>query len=402
LIDRPAYLRRLEGLRDAPVVKVLTGLRRSGKSGLLALAARDLRDQGVGEDRLVYLDFDDLANAPLASAAALDAHIRAVTPPEGRFYVLLDEVQEVDQWERVVNSLQASGRAGVTITGSNARVLSGELGTYLTGRYVALDVNTLTFAEYLDFAGAAPDAGLADHFDRFVRLGGFPGSHVYPFSDADVRLQVSDIYRSILVRDVLTRHRIRDADMFERVAAFVLDNVGNPFSARRVADFMKSQQRGVNHQTVLAYVAALEEAFLVHRLRRVDVRGRRLLATDEKLYAGDHGLVNAVFGYQPSRLPGLLENIVQAELRGRGYEVFVGKQGDAEIDFVGERAGERVYLQVAVTALDATTRRREFAPLLAVRDSYPKYVVTLDRLAGGNEDGVRHVWLPEFLLDPAW
>ncbi|WP_420097860.1 ATP-binding protein [Brevibacterium sediminis] len=401
IVDRPKYLEKLESFIDAPVVKVLTGLRRSGKSRLLDLVVERLIARGIDPERIVHLNFDSLEHASLASAQALNAHLKDVLPSEGRTYVLLDEIQEVTEWERLVNSLLAEGRTDFYITGSNSRLLSGELATYIAGRYVTIEVWPLSFREYLSFreAFAADDtAGTDAEFTRYLRLGGFPGVHMLPLDEIDARSMIMDIYRSTLVRDVLARNRIRDADMFERVAAFAIDNVGNPFSARRVADFMKSQRRSIGHETVLNYLTALSEAFVIARVPRFDLHGRAILATDEKHFVGDHGIVNALFGYSDQRLPGVLENIVWMELRRRGYEVTIGRIGTAEVDFVAQRADEVVYIQVATTIATEDTRHREHRPLEAIADNHPKYLLTLDPLVGGNVNGIKHRRLPEFLL----
>jgi predicted AAA+ superfamily ATPase len=300
----------------------------------------------------------------------------------------------------------AEGRTDLYITGSNSRLLSGELATYIAGRYVSMEVWPLSFGEYLAFGAAHSRRDISrtsEEFARFLRYGGFPGVHVVSLEEADARSMVTDTYRSTLVRDVLTRHAIRDADMFERVAAFAIDNVGNPFSARRVAAFMKSQRRTIRHETVLNYLSALTEAFLVSRVPRYDIRGRALLATDEKHYLGDHGIVHALFGYSDRRLPGVLENIVWLELRRRGYDVTIGKVGPTEVDFAARRQEDTIYIQVATTiAASAETRRREYAPLEAIADNYPKYVITLDPLAGDNTGGIRHLPIHDFLLSDAY
>jgi predicted AAA+ superfamily ATPase len=406
LVNRPLYLDRIEPFIDAPVVKVLTGLRRSGKSRLLELVAQRLRDRGISQERIVHLNFDSLEWASIASAQALHAHLAAALPSQGHVYVLLDEIQEVSEWERLVNSLVAEGRTDLYITGSNSRLLSGELATYIAGRYLSIEVWPLSFGEYLTFGAAYSKRDISrtsEEFARFLRYGGFPGVHVVSLEEADARSMVTDIYRSTLVRDVLTRHAIRDADMFERVAAFAIDNVGNPFSARRVAEFMKSQRRTIRHETVLNYLSALTEAFLVSRVPRYDIRGRALLATDEKHYLGDHGIVHALFGYSDRRLPGVLENIVWLELRRRGYDVTIGKVGPTEVDFAARRQEDTIYIQVATTiAASAETRRREYAPLEAITDNYPKYVITLDPLAGDNTGGIHHLPIHDFLLSDAY
>jgi predicted AAA+ superfamily ATPase len=319
--------------------------------------------------------------------------------------VLLDEVQEVAEWERLVNSLLAEGRCDVYLTGSNSRLFSSELATYVAGRYVAIEVSTLSFAEHLDFSrhlGRQDLERLDVEFGVYLRQGGFPGLYQAEYTPDQVRQIVSDIYYSAVVRDILTRHEVRGAELFDRVAHFALDNIGNLFSARRVSDFLKSERRSVAHQTVADYLGFMGEAFLLARVPRMDLRGRGLLATNEKHFAGDHGLVNAVLGYSPSRLPGLLENVVWAELRRRGYEVAIGKVGEAEVDFVADRRGERLYVQVAASVLDESTRARELAPLLAIRDAHTKYVLSLDGFADGNSLGVRHRRIPEFLLDQSW
>jgi len=406
LVNRPLYLDRIEPFIDAPVVKVLTGLRRSGKSRLLELVAQRLRDRGIPRERIAHLNFDSLEWASIASAQALHAHLAAALPPQGRVYVLLDEIQEVSEWERLVNSLMAEGRTDLYITGSNSRLLSGELATYIAGRYVSVEVWPLSFGEYLAFGAAHSKRDISrtsEEFARFLRYGGFPGVHVVSLEETDARSMVTDIYRSTLVRDVLTRHAIRDADMFERVAAFAIDNVGNPFSARRVAEFMKSQRRTIRHETVLNYLSALTEAFLVSRVPRYDIRGRALLATDEKHYLGDHGIVHALFGYSDRRLPGVLENIIWLELRRRGYGVTIGKVGPTEVDFAARRQEDTIYIQVATTiSASAETRRREYAPLEAIADNHPKYVITLDPLAGDNTGGIRHLPIHDFLLSDAY
>lgn len=400
-IDRPVYMSALESYVDAPVVKVLTGIRRSGKSVLLEMLKGRLQSRGVSEDRIISLNFDEFENADLRQASALNACIVGRAPAEGRYYVFLDEVQEVAEWERVVNSLAAHGRADVYITGSNGSLLSSELATYISGRYVTIQVAPLSFGEFVDFwrlQGRAAE-GVDALFGRYLRSGGFPGLFAAEYSHEQVRSLVTDIYSSIVLRDVMGRVEVRSSELFERVAMFVLDNVGSVLSANRISVFLKSQGKTLTHQTVADYLKALVDAFLLRRVDRYDVRGRAHLATQEKYFAGDHGIVNALLGYSAGRLPGLLENIVQAEMRLRGYGVSVGKVGDKEIDFIASRGDERVYLQVCVSALDPETRAREFAPLLALRDSFPKFVLSLDALAGGTVEGVRHVYLPEFLLE---
>ncbi len=400
-IARPTYLAAVEPFIDQPLVKVLTGLRRSGKSTLLRLIGDRLRARGVSPERLIYLDFDSLDLAALTDATPLHAHLAERFGDDGRYYLLLDEIQEVEGWEKAVNSLIATRNVDIYLTGSNSRLLSSELATYIAGRYVSIEVSTLSFAEHLAFTAALdPDASQAtdEQFARYLRRGGFPGLYFGNYADQQLYQAVEDIYASALIRDTITRHGIRNVDMLNRIAAFALDNVGNPFSARSIADYFKSQRRKVDPETVVNYLDAMTESFLLHRTPRYDLVGRKLLTINEKYYAGDHGLVHARLGYQDRHLPGTLENIVQAELRRRGYRVMVGKLGEQEVDFVAEVGDERLYVQVTTTMVEARTRDRELAPLLAIKDAHPKLVLSLDRHAGGSESGIKHRWVPEWLL----
>lgn len=404
LFPRPAYLAAVRPFIDQPVIKVLTGIRRGGKSSLLQLVGEELRGRGVPERSILSLDFENLELEHLATAPALNAHIVDWLPPQGRGYVLLDEIQEVQGWEKVVNSLHATKDVDLYITGSNSRLLSSELATYIAGRYISIQVSPLSFAEYAANIGPSGEGGPAGDrgvsFDTYVRRGGFPGTVGWPLDDAQHDRAVRDIYESALMQDVISHRRLRNADMVKRVAAFALDNVGSPFSARSVSAYLKSQRRTISVETVLGYLDALCEAFVLVKVPRYDVRGKSLLAVNEKYYAGDHSLIHATLGYNDSRQPGVLENIVAIELLRRGYALAVGKLGDQEIDFVATRGDDRLYVQVTTSLLASqATRQRELAPLLALPDSYPKIVLSLDRQAGGNTEGIKHQWLPAWLMD---
>ena len=400
LVPRPTYASRIAPFVGQRIIKVLTGLRRSGKSSLLSLTAENLVASGVPADRVVTLDFESLA-AP-SDAVALDTYLSERLVGPGRYYLFLNEIQEVDQWPRVVNSWFATREdVDIYLTGSNSRLLSSELATYIAGRYVSVPVGTLSFAEHLEFSrqmGTEASADLGAGFATYLRRGGFPGLYATSYDDPEVDQAVTDIYNSALIQDTINRRRIRNVDMLRRLAAFALESVGSPLSARSVADYFKSQRRRVDPETVVNYLDALCESYILVKAPRYDVQGKRLLEFNEKYYAGDHALINAIVGHQDRHLPGVLENIVQAELRARGYSVAVGKVGEQEVDFVATKAGEPLYVQVTVSLTASEgTRARELAPLKAIRDSYPKLVLSLDRHAGGTDDGVRHVWLPEWL-----
>ncbi|MCL2490213.1 MAG: ATP-binding protein [Propionibacteriaceae bacterium] len=403
LIPRPDYIDRIAPFVGQHIIKVLTGLRRCGKSSLLRLVADRLLAEGTPTSHVIYVNFELLESAPLTEATALSQWVTDQMTEPGPYFVFFDEVQEVDHWEKSVNSLFAAfDNIDIYLTGSNSRLLSSELATYIAGRYVTIPVATLSFSEHLAFAQQTGTgaASLADQFDTYRRRGGFPGLYATSYADIQIDQAVADIYNSALIQDTIRRREIRNVDMLRRIANFTLDNIGSPFSARSLSNYFKSQRRPIDPETVLNYLDALCESFILVKVPRYDLQGKKLLTVAEKYYAGDHGLVNALLGHNDRHLPGILENIVGAELRLRGYQTTVGKLGTQEVDFVATKGTERLYVQVtsSLTASDET-RQRELAPLLAIRDAYPKIVVSLDAHAAGSYDGIRHIWLPHWLLD---
>jgi len=412
MIARHRYQDDLMKFKDTDVVKVLTGIRRCGKSSLMSLYKEQLLQQGAPQERVIHLDFNISELAELENAATLEARLNSLMSDDDRYYLLLDEIQEIDGWERVVNSLHAQKRADLYITGSNARILSSELATYLTGRYVTIPVYPLSFEEYFDFAADHLVADISQTrvhptllraaFEDYLAFGGFPLVYTSGFDQEQANRAVRDIYDSILLRDIVQRKKIRNVEMLEKVTRFCLSNVGNLLSGKKVADYFKSQQRSVNPETIYNYLNALTEAFLVGKALRFDLEGKGLLKTNEKYFAGDHSLVNAVLGPSLNRIPGLLENVVYYELLRRGWTVSVGKQGEREIDFVAEHQDERIYVQVCYQIDALQTEEREYAPLRAIKDNYPKYVLSLDALPTENKSGIKRMPLPEFLLSDAW
>lgn len=402
MIQRELYLKQIRPFIDKPFVKVLTGIRRCGKSSILMMVRDELEQNGVVPENIVYINFENLDFADLDTAEKLHKHLKAHMTGEGRYYVLLDEIQEVKHWEKAVNSLLSSANADLYITGSNSRLLSSELATYIAGRYVEIKISTLSFREYLLFkevrTGEKP-ANIREEIRSYIRLGGFPAVHIGDY-DEDVAYRiVNDIYSSAILRDTIQRHKIRNIELLERVVKFVFDNIGNTFSAKNVADYFKSQQRKVDLNTVYNYLSALESAYIIRKIPRYDIKGREILQTNEKYYIGDQSLAYAVMGYKDRMISGILENIVMLELERRGYRVCVGKLYTKEVDFIAEQKNDKVYIQVSYTpTVSQETIDREFAPLLAVKDHYPKYVVTMDDFWRDNVEGVRHKHLAEFLL----
>jgi len=397
ILSRPVYEDWLMEWMDKPVIKVLTGLRRSGKSSILWRCRERLLERGVPEGAIFHVNMELLENARFQDIGLLNAEVkRRHKAAGGKVYVLLDEVQEIPQWERVVNSLLAEGVADLTVTGSNARLLAGELGTLLSGRYVEFPVFPLVFREYCKFWKATPDRkALWD----YLQTGGLPGL-VAIGGEKTSRLQYLEaLLDSIVLRDVVARHKLRDVDLLKRILLFVADNIGSPVSARSIGGFLKNQGRSTGVESIYNYLDHLAEAFVVHAAPVFDLRGKRLLETSGKFYFADLGLRHALLGYRASDVGKYLENVVYLELRERGWEVAVGRQGEWEVDFVARRSGEKIHVQVAYLAHDAETLERELRPLRAIEDNHPKYLVTMDEMPASSEEGIRRMPLEEFLLE---
>lgn len=401
MVKRDLYLDQLCAYIDKPFIKVITGIRRSGKSAILMLLRNELLKRGIRKENIVYINFESFENSDVDTADKLYKFIKARVTNKHRYYILLDEIQEVISWEKVVNSLIVDLNADVFITGSNSRLLSSELATYLAGRYIEIHVYTLSFAEYLRFKHNRTNKEVSDihrEFGFFLRMGGFPALHTGDYTFESAYKVVFDIYSSIILRDTVQKYNIRDVELLERVVKYVFDNTGNKFSAKNVADYFKSQQRRIDLNTVYNYLNALEGAFIIYRIPRYDVKGREILKTFEKYFVGDQSLLYAVMGYKDRHISGIMENIVLLELKRRNYRVFVGKSDDKEIDFIAEMKEKKIYIQVAYKISEQTTIDREFKPLLEIKDHYPKYVVTMDETWHDNIEGIQHMHIADFLL----
>ena len=400
IIPRNSYLEKLRPFEDKPVIKVLTGLRRSGKSYLLRMKIEQLRAAGVPDSHILYIDKESLEFEDIRTYQDLHrrvlAHCKGLT---GRKYLFVDEVQEIEAWEKALASLLGQGAADIYVSGSNAHLLSSEMATLLSGRHVEIPVLPLGFEEFRVFRSRkSVAAGLEEDFSLYLKYGGLPGIHEFDLSDEAVFQYLNAVFNAILHKDVTVRHRIRDAGLLDRIARFSFDNCGNITSAQRIAEYLKSQRLKATNDTVINYLGFLVSAFLLRKARRFDIKGRRHLEINEKYYMGDVGLRNGFIGYRDADIAGLLENLVYLEMVHRGYAVSVGKWADREIDFVAEKGRERLYIQVCYLLADAKTEEREFAPLLGIKDNLPKLVLSMDRDWGDQRDGIRRIYLPEFLL----
>ena len=399
MIERPLYVDKIMAYVDTPFVKILTGVRRCGKSTILKMIMERLKtERNIPEDRIISCRFDSMEFEDM-TAKQIYTLLKDQLSSTGRTYLFLDEVQEIRGWEKVVNSLASDFDVDLYITGSNSRMMSSEIATYLTGRYISFRIFTLSFGEYLMFKSkfanvGEPKAELAN----YVRLGGFPATHLQAYSQDEIYTIVRDIYNSTIFSDIVKRNQVRKIDQLERVVKYTFNNVGNTFSAKSIADYLKAERRSLDNETVYSYLEKLEKAYLLHRCSRYDLQGKEILKTQEKFYLADVALRYSVLGYNADSVASSLENIVYLELCRRGYTVNVGKTGDSEIDFVAVRQNEKIYVQVTQEINSEKTEKREYNRLLEIPDNYPKFVLTTDEFAGGNYEGIKTMHIADFLL----
>ena len=399
MIDRPLYVDKIMAYVDTPFVKILTGVRRCGKSTILKMIMERLKtERNIPEDRIISCRFDSMEYEDM-TAKQIYTLLKDQLSSTGRTYLFLDEVQEIKGWEKVVNSLASDFDVDLYITGSNSRMMSSEIATYLTGRYVSFRIFTLSFGEYLMFKSKFANVGEPKtELANYVRLGGFPATHLQAYSQDEIYTIVRDIYNSTIFSDIVKRNQVRKIDQLERVVKYTFSNVGNTFSAKSIADYLKSERRSLDNETVYSYLDKLEKAYLLHRCSRYDLQGKEILKTQEKFYLADVALRYSVLGYNADSVASSLENIVYLELCRRGYTVYVGKTSDGEIDFVAVRQNEKIYVQVTQEINSEKTEKREYNRLLEIPDNYPKFVLTTDEFAGGNYEGIKTMHIADFLL----
>lgn len=403
MIKRERYMQRIRPFMDNELIKVLTGIRRCGKSVMLDLIREELKDRGVREEQCISFNFESMMNARFCNAPALYEELaRRISAVKGRSYLFFDEIQEVDGWEKCINSARVDFDCDIYITGSNAKLLSGELASCLGGRYIEIVIYPFSFEEYLaaaDQGTDTPDVGAV--FSRYLETGGMPFLTKL-HRDREASLQyLRDVYRSVLFKDVVQRSSIRDIDLLERIITYMLAEIGHPFTANSISKYLKSEKRNAAPETVLNYINACCAAFLFFRTRREDIAGKQILTVSEKYYLADHGFREAVYGGNTGSIDQVLENIVYMELLRRGWNVTVGKNGEKEIDFIARRGAEKIYVQVTYLLANAQTADREFGAFDAVRDNYPKYVLSMDGF-NMSRDGIRHMNIRDFLLDKTW
>lgn len=399
MIRRETYLKKIRPFIDAPVVKVLTGMRRCGKTVLLELIRQDLLQKGIEPSRMLSINFESNVEPYVGSRDLAYSHIKASAEgKEGKLYLFLDEVQELEGWEKLVNACMIDFDIDIFITGSNAKMLSGELATYLGGRYVEIKVYPFSFREVLDcYAETGESIDQTEAFTRYLVMGGMPFLYRHSFDTASARQYLSDIFDSIILKDIAQRNRIRDIDQLKRLILFFIANVGNTFSSASVVQYLKNEKRSLSSETLYNYIRYCQEACLLHLVPREDLIGKRLLSFQEKIYLTDHGIREALYGNNQRDINQTLENIVYMELLRNGYEVTIGKSAQAEVDFSVKKGNEKLYVQVAYLLASEETIEREFSVLETIPDNYPKYVVTMDEV-DRSRNGIRHMNIRQFLL----
>lgn len=399
MIERPLYTKKILSYANTPFVKILTGVRRCGKSTIMKMLIKELQKRGIAENRIFYYNFDSLEYEDIKTSKALFAELKKHLMADSRTYLFLDEIQEVESWEKVVNSLMIDYNVDIYVTGSNSRMMSSEISTYLTGRYISFRIYPLSFTEYLTFRKTYTEVSdTHSEFVNYLRYGGFPAINLRNYSFEEAYTIVRDIYNSTIFTDIVKRNEIRKIDQLERIVRFVFDNIGRTFSASSISKYLKSENRSIDNETVYSYLAKLESAYIIHRCSRFDVQGKEILKTQEKFYLADPAFRYSVLGYSPDSVASMLENIVYLELRRRGYDVYVGKLGSMEIDFIAAKQENKLYIQVTQQIGTPETEQREYGRLLDIRDNYPKYVLRTDAFAGGNYEGIKTMHIADFLM----
>jgi len=403
MIKRELYMKRIRPFIGNELIKVMSGIRRSGKSVMLELIKEELKASGVKAVQFISYNFEDISHASLCTAAALhDEIIRQVEDIKGKVYFFFDEIQEVSGWEKCINSLRIEMDCDIYITGSNAKLLSGELATYLGGRYVEFVIYPFSFSEFARlYSSIYPHTTPGECFQKYLTAGGMPYLGNLRYEDEPCRQYLSDLYNSVQFKDVVQRNNIRDVDLLSRIITYIMANVGTTFSATSLAKFFKSEQRTASVETILNYIKYCMDSYLIYQVKRQDLQGKQILMSNEKYYIADHGIREAVFGGNTRDINLILENIVYMELLRRGYTVTVGKTGEREIDFVCTKREEKLYVQVCYLLASEETIAREFGAYDGIRDNYPKYVVSLDAFEM-SRDGIKHRNILDFLMEETW
>lgn len=403
MIKREMYMKRIRPFIGTDLIKVMTGVRRSGKSVMLELIKEELVQSGINSNQFITINFENLNYSYLQTANALHKEVTDLASNiKGKVYLFFDEIQEVEEWEKCINSLRITLDCDIYITGSNAKLLSSELSSYIGGRYVEFIIYPFSFSEFLTMYNSTNNMESNQTlFNKYLLLGGMPFLANVNYENEPTKLYLNDLFNSVILKDIVKRNKIRDVDLLERIIAYVIANVGTTFSATSLSKFFKSEHRIVAPETILNYIKYCCDAYLFYQVKREDLHGKEILSTNEKYYIVDHGIREAVYGSNMRDINLILENIVYLEMLRRNYKVTVGKFGNKEIDFVCDKQGKKIYVQVCYLLASDETIQREFGVYDIIRDNYPKYVVSLDEF-DMSRNGIKHLNIRNFLLMEEW
>ena len=399
MIPRIDYIKKIKPFINVQLVKILPGVLYCGKSTILDMIKEELiDDKNINPQNIITRKYNKIIYDDMTTKEMFNDLIKEFVN-NNRYYLFLDELQEIKGWEKVVNNIFEKYNVDIYVTGSNSKLMSSEISTYLSGRYVSIPVYTLSFREYITFKNKN-NVNIKEMFDEYLQYGGFPLIGISDFDTTSAYQVVEGIYSAVITRDISKRHKIRNKDLFDRVVKYVIENLGKTFSANSIVKFLKNEQRTLSIETIYNYLKWLADAFIVYPCNRYDIQGKSVLKTQEKYYLSDISFKYSQFGYNSSMIASILENIVYLEMKRRGYEVYVGKNANKEIDFIGVKREEKVYIQVCRDLPDNSSR--EIDNLMEIKDHYHKYVVTNDILAKGNDNGIEIMYIAEFLLKEKW
>jgi predicted AAA+ superfamily ATPase len=402
LIKRPLYYQRIKPFMNKPVIKVITGMRRVGKSYFLRQIISELVDSGIPESNIIYIDKDSLSTDTIQTYQDLDelvqCKLKSIKNKQTR-YLFIDEIQKISDWEKAINSYLNEEVFDIYITGSNAHLLSSELATYISGRYITIPIYSLSFQEFIEFRSQhSSEINVETEFDNYIRYGGLPGIHKLELDEETIFMYLSSIFNTILLKDIINRYEIRNSKLLEDLSKFICSNIGNSTSAKSVADYLKSQRIKVGFNTIQNDIKHLEDAYFINKASRYDIKGKKFFEFKEKYFLSDLGMRHALIGYRQSDINAFMENLVYLELKRSGYEVCIGSLDNLEVDFIATKAKEKHYIQVCYMLSDAKVVDREFGVLTQISDSYPKHVISTDRLWGEDYNGIKRTNFMDFCL----
>lgn len=400
MIKREKYIQKIRPFINKDLIKVLTGMRRSGKSVMLDLIKEELLSSEVDPSQFISINFENMNNTHLCDAVSLHNEIIKLSASiKGKTYLFFDEIQEVKNWEKCINSLRIELDCDIYITGSNANLLSSELATYLAGRYVEFVIYPFSFSEFIELYNTIhPGTTNQQLFNEYLMYGGMPYLANLNYNKEAVNRYLLDLFNSVELKDIVKRNKIRDIDILERILAFVTKNIGTTFSATSISKYLKNEGRSISPETILNYIKACVNAYLFYPVKRMDLRGKKVLTVNEKYYIADHGIREAVYGGNQTDIQLVLENIVYMELLRRGYTIHIGKIDNKEIDFICEKQNNKIYIQVTYLLASQETIDREFKVYDTIKDNYPKYVLSLDSF-NMSQNGIIHRNIIDFLLE---